>query len=218
MTSIEPRILTIVSRKFGQNTYIAWMEGRSDCLVIDPGLEPKRIIEAIEQYSLTPGAMLITHGHSDHIGGNAAIKRRWPDCPIVIGTKEAEKLTNPTKNLSKKYGKPIVSPAADRLVNEGDVIEYAGFLLEVSEIPGHSSGHVIYIWMANDPRIVFGGDVLFAGAIGRTDFPDGDYDQLASGIREKLFTLPDNTLVLSGHGPVTTIGKEKQTNPFVRPL
>jgi hydroxyacylglutathione hydrolase len=218
MTSSQPRILTVVSRKFGQNTYIAWMEGRNDCLVVDPGLEPKNIIEAIQEYKLTPSAMLITHGHSDHIGGNAAMKKNWPECPIVIGAKEVDKLTDPAKNLSAKYGTPIISPAADRLVNEGDVIEYAGFSLEVLEIPGHSSGHVVFIWMANDPRIVFGGDVLFAGAIGRTDFPDGDYDQLATGIREKLFTLPDNTVVLSGHGPVTTIGKEKQTNPFVRPL
>jgi hydroxyacylglutathione hydrolase len=218
MTSVQPHILTVVSRKFGQNTYIAWMDGQKECLVVDPGLEPERIIEAILEYNLTPAAMLITHGHSDHIGGNAELKKHWPDCPIVIGTNEAEKLTDPTKNLSAKFGQPIVSPEADRLVNHGDVIDYAGFNLQVLEIPGHSSGHVVFVWMPNDPRVVFGGDVLFAGSIGRTDFPDGDYDQLALGIREKLFTLPDNTVVLSGHGPVTTIGREKETNPFVRPL
>ena len=162
--------------------------------------------------------MLITHGHSDHIGGNAAMKKWWPECPIVIGAEEAEKLTDPEKNLSAQFGQPIVSPPADRLVIEGDFIEYAGFVLEVREIPGHSSGHVVYIWMTNDPLVVFGGDVLFAGSIGRTDFPDGDFEKLAEGIHKKLFTLPDKTIVLSGHGPATTIGKEKRTNPFVRPL
>ncbi len=216
MAAVEPKILSIVSRPFGENTFVAWREGRRDCLVIDPGLEPALLIEAIESHQLTPAALLITHGHSDHIGGNAALKRRWPDCPIVIGTVDAEKLTDPKKNLSAQFGKPIVSPPADRLVNEGDTIEYAGYALEVREIPGHSVGHVVFICRDLDPPLVFGGDVLFAGSVGRTDFPDGDFEQLATGIREKLFILPDETIVLSGHGPATTIGEEKRTNPFVR--
>ena len=140
MAEAEPKILSIVSRPFGENTFVAWREGRHDCLVIDPGLEPALVIEAIESHQLTPAALLITHGHSDHIGGNAALKRRWPDCPIVIGTDDAEKLTDPNKNLSARFGKPIVSPPADRLVNEGDTIEFAGYSLEVREIPGHSVG------------------------------------------------------------------------------
>jgi hydroxyacylglutathione hydrolase len=216
MAEAEPNILSIVSRPFGENTFVAWREGRHDCLVIDPGLEPALVIEAIEAHQLTPTALLITHGHSDHIGGNAALKRRWPDCPIVIGTVDAEKLTNPNKNLSARFGKPIVSPPADRLVNEGDTIEFAGYSLKVREIPGHSVGHVVFIGRDLEPPLVFGGDVLFAGSVGRTDFPDGDFEQLAAGIRAKLFTLPDETIVLSGHGPATTIGKEKRTNPFVR--
>jgi glyoxylase-like metal-dependent hydrolase (beta-lactamase superfamily II) len=165
---------------------------------------------------LKPAALLITHGHSDHIGGNAALKRQWPDCPLVIGANDAEKLIDPEKNLSARFGKPIISPAADRLIVHGDTIEYAGFLFEVREIPGHSLGHVVFICRLQDPPIVFGGDVLFAGSVGRTDFPDGNFDQLANGIREHLFNLPDPTIVLSGHGPATTIGEEKRTNPFLR--
>lgn len=215
MSMSQPHILTIVSRPFAQNTYIAWLADRKDCVVFDPGLEPAKILSAIEEHDLTPVAILLTHGHSDHIGGNAALKERWPDCPIVVGADEAEKLTDPAKNLSARFGVPIVSPEADRLVREGDIIDYAGFKLEVREIPGHSSGHVVFIWHDGQPPLVFGGDVLFAGSVGRTDFPDGDFEQLATGIHEKLFTLPDETIVLSGHGPPTTIGHEKRTNPFV---
>ena len=141
--------------------------------------------------------------------------RRWPDCPIVIGAGDAAKLTDPAQNLSADYGMPITSPPADRLVQEGETIDYAGLRLEVREIPGHSSGHVVYVWHENDPVMVFGGDVLFSGSIGRTDFPDGSFEQLARGIHEKLFTLPDSTIILPGHGPRTTIGIEKQSNPFV---
>ncbi len=215
MSRKQPQILTIVSRLFGQNTYIAWLPGRTDCLVIDPGLEPAKIVTALEEHTLIPAAVLITHGHSDHIGGNAVLKNRWPECPIVIGANDAEKLIDPMKNLSARFGTPIVSPPADRLVKEADIIDYAGLSLEIREIPGHSSGHVVFIWREGQPPLVFGGDVLFAGSVGRTDFSDGDFEQLAAGIHEKLFKLPDESIVLSGHGPPTTIGQEKRTNPFV---
>lgn len=208
-------VATIVSMPFMENTYVAHLAGRSDCLVFDPGLEPHVIVEYLEKSELTPAAILNTHGHGDHIGGNEAMKDRWPDAPLVIGRKEAEKLTDPKLNLSAALGGGIVSPPADILLDEGDVYEAAGFTLEVLDTPGHSSGHIVFLCRHHQPYILFGGDVLFSGSIGRTDFPGCSFPELAAVIHEKLFTLPDDTIVLSGHGEPTTIGREKQSNPFV---
>jgi hydroxyacylglutathione hydrolase len=209
------RLEIIVSAPFDENTYVAWLEGRSDCLVIDPGLQPQKILAVLHANKLTPAAILNTHGHSDHIAGNQAMKDRWPDSPLVIGRLDAPKLTDPELNLSAMFGLRLISPTADVLLDEGDNYSAAGFELSVRLIPGHSIGHVVFIWKAAQPIVVFGGDVLFAGSVGRTDFPDGSFEQLAAGIHEKLFVLPDDTVVLSGHGPKTTVGEEKRTNPFV---
>jgi glyoxylase-like metal-dependent hydrolase (beta-lactamase superfamily II) len=209
------RLETIVSKPFEENTYLAWLEGRDDCLVIDPGLEPGKILKTLSRERLTPAAILITHGHSDHIGGNAALKQQYPECPLVVSRGDEPKLSDPLLNLSAMFGAHLVSPPADVLVAEGDRYSAAGFDLLVREIPGHSSGHVVFIWQAGQPQVVFAGDVLFAGSVGRTDFPDGSFAQLAAGIREKLFVLADDSIVLPGHGPPTTIGQERRTNPFV---
>lgn len=215
MVQLPFRLACIVSQPFEENTYIAHFEGRNDCLVIDPGLEPDKILSYIDREKLVPAAILNTHGHSDHIAGNAAMKERWPECPLVIGQGDAAKLTDPKQNLSASFGIELISPPADLTLGEGNLYTAAGFELEVREIPGHSSGHVVFVWQAGTPHVVFGGDVLFAGSIGRTDFPDGSFEALAEGIRGKLFTLPDDTVVLPGHGPETTIGHERKTNPFV---
>jgi glyoxylase-like metal-dependent hydrolase (beta-lactamase superfamily II) len=178
-------------------------------------LEPDKILDELAANELEPAAILLTHGHADHIGGNAALRQRWPDCPIVIGRGDAPKLTDAGLNLSAGFGVELISPPADVLLDEGDTYCAAGFDLDVREIPGHSIGHVVFIWRGQHPSVVFGGDVLFSGSIGRTDFPDGSFEQLAEGIHRKLFTLPDDTIVLPGHGPDTTIGRERQANPFV---
>ena len=209
------RYSTIVSELFEENCYIAHLDGRDDCLVVDPGLEPGRIQQQILADRLTPVAILNTHGHSDHIAGNEAMKRTWPDAPLVIGAGDAPKLTDPVGNLSAPFGLSLISPEADVLLHEGDTYEAAGFTFEILEIPGHSIGHIVFLWKGEPEWVVFGGDVLFRGGIGRSDFPDGDPRQLVEGIHTKLFTLPDTTLVLSGHGPPTTIGAEKESNPFV---
>ena len=205
----------VVSMPFDENTYLAHLPDRSDCIVFDPGLEPAAIVDYLDQHALAPAAILCTHGHSDHIAGNAALKRRWPECPLVIGAGDAPKLTDPQLNLSAAFGASLVSPPADRTVDEPDRFAAAGIELEVLATPGHSVGHVVFLCRQTTPWRLFGGDVLFRGSIGRTDFPDGDFDTLQRAIYDKLFTLPDETIVLPGHGPETTIGREKRSNPFV---
>ena len=215
MSRPELLLKTIVSVPFEENTYIAQIKGRADCLVIDPGLEPEKIIDYLQAGGLIPGAILNTHGHSDHIAGNAALKEIWPDCPLVIGTANAPKLTDPRQNLSRMFGANLVSPAADVTVDDGAAYSAAGFDLRVLGLPGHTVGHVAFLWEAHDPPIVFVGDVIFAGSVGRTDFPDGNFQQLRDGIHGKLFTLPGATVLLPGHGPPTTVEQEKYDNPFV---
>ncbi len=207
-------IEAIESAPFGELCYIAWLAGRPEAVVVDPGFDPRSVIRLLEQHRLRPAAILNTHGHVDHIAGNAALKSAFPDAPLIIGRDDAALLSDPEANMSAPFGLPVRSPDADRLVGEGDRVEVAGFRFLVREVPGHSPGSVVYISDQFEPAVVFGGDVLFAGSVGRTDF-GGDFPLLRSGIRSKLFILPDATLVYPGHGPATTVGAERRTNPFV---
>ncbi len=212
----EPlQIHTIVSMPFQENTYIVWREASADALVIDPGLEPDAILSFLRDQGVRAAAILNTHGHGDHIAGNADLKAAFPEAPLIIGVNEAFLLRDPEANMSAFFDFPIQSPEADRLVNEGETVEYAGIPLEVLEVPGHSPGHIAFLYRS-DPCVVFGGDILFRGSIGRYDLPYGDGPLLLQGIRDKLFTLPPNTVVYPGHGPATTVGNERQTNPYLR--
>jgi glyoxylase-like metal-dependent hydrolase (beta-lactamase superfamily II) len=211
-----PLVRVVTSSMFEENAYLLSLAETGDCIVVDPGLEPDRIVAELNAAGLRPVAILNTHGHSDHIAGNAMMKEEWPDAPLIIGAGDAWKLTDPVGNLSAGFGLELISPEADQTVSEGDVVEFAGIRWTVLETPGHSGGHVVFVAKELSPMIVLGGDVLFAGSIGRSDFPDGDHETLLDSIRTKLFPLPESAVVLPGHGPPTTIGRERRTNPYLR--
>lgn len=209
------RVETIVSVPFEENTYLFWLEGRGDCLIVDPGMQPGKIVDAAARLGLEPAAVLLTHGHSDHIFGNEAMKQRWPETPLIIGHGDAYKLGDPEANLSAGFGFPLVSPPADKTVAEGDTLQLAGITLSVLETPGHSAGHVTFVLQDEGKTHLISGDVLFRGGIGRHDFFDGDFAKLRDSIQQKLFPLADDAVVYPGHGPTTTIGFEREHNPFV---
>ena len=212
----ELHLDTILSHPFEQNTYIARLGNRPECVVIDPGLEPEKIIRHLDDKGLRPAAILNTHGHSDHIGGNLALKNRWPDCPLVIGAGDAAKLTDPWLNLSAGLGRPLVSPAADVTVNDGDNYEAAGFEWQVRTIPGHTIGHVVYLWEGEEPAVVLVGDVIFAGSVGRTDFPDGNQRQLVLGIRCEALYPPRRNYPAAGSRRRHDRGPGKAKQPLCR--
>jgi hydroxyacylglutathione hydrolase len=207
------QIQTIVSQPFEENTYVVWRDRGTEAVVIDPGTEPKAILTFLSDSGLTPVAILNTHGHADHIAGNGDLKAAFPAAPLIIGAGDEPLLSDPDLNVSRPFGFEVSSPPADRLVRDGDSLTFLDLTFDVREIPGHSPGHVVFI--VRDEGVVFGGDVLFRGSIGRTDFPGGSFDTLAEGIRRKLYMLPNETVVYPGHGPVTKIGYEKRTNPYV---
>ena len=205
------QIQTIESLPFYENTYIVW--NGQDCVVVDPGLEPDLILDFLQQKQLRPVAILNTHGHADHIAGNQTLKDAFPAIRLLIGVGDAPLLRDPELNVSRMFGFDLLSPPADQHVREGEQLLFAGITFDIYDVPGHSPGHVaFYIRAAN---AVFSGDVLMQGGFGRTDFPGGSWPQLVQSITAKLFTLPEETVVYPGHGPTTTIGHERRTNPIL---
>jgi len=208
-------VTTVLSTPFQEQCYIVRRRDASECVVIDPGLEPDRIVEQLQRDGLEPVAILNTHGHCDHIGGNELLKSRYPSATLAIGRLDSPMLNDPVLNCSELFmGTGIRSPAADRELDDGAALEFAGLAIRVLHLPGHSPGHVGYL-IEDEPPLLFAGDVLFAGGIGRADLPGGDFDTLIETIRDRLFPLPGNTIVLPGHGPVTSIDIERRSNPWV---
>ena len=200
----------------GTNCYVVGCERTRKAAVIDPGGDAERIAECLRSDGLRLDWILDTHGHADHMAANADIKTAFPEAKIAIHAEDADCLHRPALNLSPLLGVPVKSPPADRLLQEGDEVAVGDLRFNVLHVPGHTPGGIAFCAEPDgEPPAVFSGDALFAGGIGRTDFVRGSHPQLIAAIREKLFTLPPDTRVYPGHGPVTTIAHEAATNPFL---
>ena len=197
--------------------YVAASESTREAVISDPGGEPERVIELVQRDKLEPTLILDTHGHADHIAANAEMKARFPDAPLMVHKFDAAMLGDSQANLSAWFGVPIQSPPPDRTLDEGDVLRVGEEEFSVIHIGGHSPGSVCLFAAGggNAKGVLFSGDVLFAGGIGRTDFPGGSHQELIDGIRSKLLVLPADTVTYPGHGPATTIGEEARSNPFL---
>ena len=207
--------LTIQSAALGDyQTNCYTVQSGKHLWIIDAGYDPAPLIQLIADTGIAPEAIVLTHAHSDHIAGINEVLSEYPGTPIWIGTEEQDWLSDPNLNLSAFLGLSITAPSAARLLNEGDVLTLGETTWNVLHTPGHSPGSKTFV--CNESPVAFVGDALFAGSIGRTDFPGCDHDQLINSVKTKLYTLADETQVLSGHGPPTTIGHEKQNNPFVQ--
>ncbi len=208
--------LKFVTGDLEENCFVVWTDGSPEAAVFDPGWDAEIILEALRSRGLTVAALLLTHCHGDHIGALGALKTAFPAAPIFVPEAEKDWLTRPTLNLSYFYGFSIIAPPGDVLVNDGDDVRVAGLRFKAIHVPGHSpGGTAYYIAPENQRPHLYCGDILFQRSIGRTDLPGGAGEEvLVDGIREKLFVLPDNTIVFPGHGEETTIGGEKESNPY----
>jgi len=195
----------------GANCYVVACDDTKEALVIDPGGDPGRVVTFIEKNGLTLKYIVNTHGHIDHIMGNDQLKQAT-GAKVLIHEADAEMLQNPQLNLSGFMGGSIKLAQADQLLTEGDTVEIGKVKLEVFHTPGHTKGGIC---LSGD-RVIFTGDTLFAGSIGRTDFPGGSFEALINSIKTKLLPLPDDTAVYPGHMQESTIGQEKKFNPFLR--
>jgi len=189
-------------------------ETDKDCLIIDTGLEAGEMIDFLKRHRLNPLAVVLTHGHIDHIAGLIALRENYPAIKVCIHKLDATLLTEAEHNLSALAGVSFKTKPADLLIEQGSIIEQAGIKLEVFHTPGHTPGGICLY--SKDEGIVFVGDTLFADSVGRTDFPGGSMTSLISAIKQKLLTLPDETVVYPGHGPATSIGREKMYNQYLQ--
>jgi glyoxylase-like metal-dependent hydrolase (beta-lactamase superfamily II) len=198
---------------FSENTLI--IQNQPDCMIVDPGCyqsgEVEELIGYLTENKLRPVCIVNTHCHVDHVLGVDKIKNHY-HIPFIIGKNETAVLKS-VKLFAPVYGfTGYVEPEPDRLIGEGEILTLGSQRWEVLEVPGHSPGHIALL--NREEFICISGDVLFNQSIGRTDLPGGNYDTLIDSIRNKLFTLPDETRIIPGHGPETTVRDEKKFNPF----
>jgi glyoxylase-like metal-dependent hydrolase (beta-lactamase superfamily II) len=209
---------------FQQNCSLVWDTATRRAAVVDPGGEPVKILDAISRMGLEPEMILLTHGHLDHAGGAKALKgvldeqrarRGLPPAPLLGPDIRDQFLLDGIEEAQKAFGMTGLRNAQpDRFLQEGETITLGPLAFDVLHVPGHTPGHIVFIEKTR--RFGFTGDTVFKGSVGRTDFPYGNADQLLEGIRSKLLPLGDDMTFICGHGPASTFGAERQTNPFLQ--
>jgi len=207
----------ITFNTFQENTFILW-DNTGDCIIIDPGCYEKNeeleLVDFINKNNLNPVKLINTHCHIDHILGNKFVSEKW-DLELYINKIDLPLLKG-AGDIARMYGFENYkgSPYPKHYLKEGDILEFGESKLEILFTPGHAPGHICLF--NKEGSFIVSGDVLFNGSIGRTDLPGGDFDTLIESIKTKLMTLQDETIVYCGHGPSTSIGKERLSNPFLQ--
>jgi hydroxyacylglutathione hydrolase len=202
------KILTVGA--LDTNCYILGDEKTKQAVVIDPGGDFEIIEEHLEKLKLKVQYIILTHGHVDHIGALAKLKKAT-GAEILIHSKDSTMLYDPNQNLSFFSGDRITTTKADKTLEEGDIIQCGGIKLQVLHTPGHTPGGISLL----TDKMIFTGDALFCGSIGRTNFPGSSYQKLIDSIKDKLLSKDDDFIVYPGHGPSSTIGEERKNNPFL---
>ena len=207
--SIE--VTPVVTGPFVENSYVVHDPRTKDAVIIDPGDDPGRIVRTVEQLGAKPLAILLTHGHIDHVAAVSRVLEKF-DVPLLCHEADLpwlEGMEEQGRMFGLRVGK---GPKPTRYVKDGDKLTFGSLEFEVIHTPGHSAGGVCYLI----GKTLFAGDTVFEGSIGRTDFPDGSYEQLIESIQQRILPLGDDVAIFSGHGPETSVGRERRSNPFLQ--
>ena len=208
------RTRAFTAGSFAENGYLVVCDDETTGIVVDPGAAASGMLDAIREEDLSIAAILLTHSHLDHVEGVNRILEDW-DVPLYLHPDD-QPLYDHVAEQAKRFGVEMEEPPPpDRTLEHGQVLEFGGSSFEVRHCPGHAPGHVIF-W-EEEAGVALVGDVVFQGSIGRTDLPGGNFKQLMTSIREQVLSLPDETRLLPGHGPETTVGDERRGNPFLIP-
>jgi len=209
-------VRTFTGGGFGENAYLTVCEASRTAAVVDPGAAAHLMVDALVADGVGLSAVFLTHAHIDHVEGVGVIRARWPEVPIWLHPDALTMYRWAPKQAAAFGMRMDTQPEPTHELAHGQRLELGACAFDVRSAPGHAPGHVILV--ASDRSFALVGDVVFQGSIGRTDLPGGDYGTLMASIRDQVLTLPDSTVLYSGHGPPTTVGQERATNPFLAGL
>lgn len=203
-------IITLTVGMFDTNCYLVFDRKSGEGIIIDPGFEAERIAGEIQRHKVVPTAIVLTHAHGDHIGAVEELKASY-GIPVMAGKGAGESIESSNKHFAAMFGIEISCPEPDRFLDDGDTVVFGDEKLTVIPTPGHSPEGICL----HSEKVLFCGDTLFYGSVGRTDLPGGNHRQMIDSITQRLLVLSDHTVCYPGHGPTTTIGQERKHNPFL---